>query len=71
LLGIFNLLPIPPLDGSKVFALFLPEDMAKNYLGIGSMGIFILFFLLMPFSPIPLGNILYNILRALMGILGM
>jgi len=71
LLGIFNLLPIPPLDGSKVFALFLPEDMAKTYLGIGSMGIFILFFLLMPFSPIPLGDILYNALSALMGLLGM
>jgi len=24
-LGVFNLLPIPPLDGSKVFSVFLPE----------------------------------------------
>src|SRR3972149_8355505 len=55
LLGIFNLLPIPPLDGSKIFAMFLPEHSAKTYLSVGSVGIFILFFLLMPFSPIPLG----------------
>ena len=25
-LGIFNLIPIPPLDGSKVFAILLPES---------------------------------------------
>lgn len=71
LLGIFNLIPIPPLDGSKVFALLLPENMAKTYLGVGSFGIFIIFFLLMPFSPIPLGSFLYNTLSTLMSLLGM
>lgn len=71
LLGIFNLLPVPPLDGSKVLALFLPEEASKTYLGIGSFGIFILFFLLMPFSPIPLGQILAQLLNFFMGILGM
>src|SRR3989304_8750870 len=35
ILGIFNLLPIPPLDGSKVFALFLSENTARSYLSIG------------------------------------
>ena len=25
-LGLFNLIPIPPLDGSKVVAVFLPDD---------------------------------------------
>lgn len=29
LLAIFNMLPIPPLDGSKVFALLLPEKKSK------------------------------------------
>lgn len=71
LLGIFNLLPIPPLDGSKIFAMLLPDDMAKTYLSVGSFGIFILFFLLMPFSPIPLGSFLGNILSAMMGLLGL
>lgn len=45
-LAIFNLLPIPPLDGSKVFSLLLPEKQAHAYLSIGSMGVFLLFALL-------------------------
>jgi len=31
-LGIFNMLPIPPLDGSKVFAVFLPEDIYFKFI---------------------------------------
>lgn len=45
-LAIFNLLPIPPLDGSKVFALILPDREAASYLSLGTFGILILFFLL-------------------------
>jgi Zn-dependent protease len=71
LLGIFNLIPVPPLDGSKIFALFLPEEFSKTYLNIGNLGIFILFFLLMPFSPIPLGQILAQLLGFFMRMLGM
>lgn len=50
LLAIFNLLPIPPLDGSKVFSLILPEKEALTYLSIGRFGTLILLFLL--FFPI-------------------
>lgn len=32
LLGVFNLLPVPPLDGSSVIMLFMPEDRARGYL---------------------------------------
>lgn len=46
LLAIFNLLPIPPLDGSKIFSLVLPEREAAAYMSIGQIGIFILFILL-------------------------
>lgn len=70
-LGIFNLIPVPPLDGSKVLALFLPDKLANQYLSIGSIGIFLLFFLLMPFSPIPLGQIMGQLLNFFMNILGM
>ncbi|MBI3985010.1 MAG: site-2 protease family protein [Candidatus Levybacteria bacterium] len=63
LLGIFNLIPIPPLDGSKVFALLLPEKEAAAYLSIGSIGIFILFFLLMfPIGGFSLGEFIFNLL---------
>jgi Zn-dependent protease len=47
LLAIFNLLPIPPLDGSKIFALVLPQELADRYLSLASIGTLILIFLLM------------------------
>lgn len=30
-LGMFNLIPLPPLDGSKIIEAFLPYDMARQY----------------------------------------
>lgn len=60
LLGIFNLLPIPPLDGSKVFAMILPEKEANTYLSIGTFGIFILFFLLLATD---FGGFIFNLLK--------
>ena len=43
LLGIFNLLPIPPLDGSKLFSIILPDRAYFNFIDFGSrFGIFIL-----------------------------
>jgi Zn-dependent protease len=35
LLGIFNLIPIPPLDGFTVLALFLPENAALKLFDLG------------------------------------
>ena len=72
LLGIFNLLPIPPLDGSKIFALLLPEKEAAAYLSIGMVGIFILFFLLLfPIGGFSLGEVIFNLLIFAEGILGL
>lgn len=72
LLGIFNLIPIPPLDGSKVFALILPEKEANTYLSIGSIGIFILFFLLMfPIGGFSLNDFIFNLLSFSEGLLGL
>ena len=63
LLAIFNLLPIPPLDGSKIFALLMPEKEAAVYLSIGSVGIFIIFFLLFfPIGGLSLGGLIFNLL---------
>ena len=71
ILAIFNLLPIPPLDGSKVFSLLLPDGLANVYLSIGGIGILILFLLLsFPvggfYLPIFMQN-LYGILSHLLG----
>ncbi|HEY3251003.1 MAG TPA: site-2 protease family protein, partial [Ignavibacteria bacterium] len=41
-LAVFNMLPIPPLDGSHVLANILPDEMALRYRQIGFMGIFII-----------------------------
>lgn len=46
LLAIFNLIPIPPLDGSKIIASFLPPQAATSFERIGLFGIFIILFLL-------------------------
>ncbi len=62
LLAIFNLLPIPPLDGSKLFALVLPERDANAFLSIGELGTFILFFLLMvPIGPFSLQHVITSL----------
>lgn len=44
LLGIFNLIPVPPLDGSHILRHALPEPVLKIYDTVGMFGIFILFF---------------------------
>lgn len=59
LLAIFNLLPIPPLDGSKVFSLLLPEKDANTYLSFSSIGFFIIFALLL-FTNF--GQFIFNLL---------
>ncbi|WP_291323579.1 site-2 protease family protein [Desulfonatronospira sp.] len=46
ILGIFNLFPIPPLDGSKVLATFLPGRMAGQYMQLEKFGFIIIILLL-------------------------
>ncbi|MEE0434546.1 MAG: site-2 protease family protein [Peptococcaceae bacterium] len=45
-LGVFNLIPLPPLDGSKVLAMFLPTRWYYNYMRIEQWGFVALFLLL-------------------------
>lgn len=54
-LGFLNLIPIPPLDGSKFFSIILPERVAQQYFALAPFGIFLLFLLLL---ATPLGEIL-------------
>jgi Zn-dependent protease len=46
-LGIFNLVPIPPLDGSRILYGLLPERWRQPYMSLEPYGIFIVFGLLM------------------------
>lgn len=66
-LGVFNLFPIPPLDGSKVLLSQLPLNLAKSYQKLEPYGILILLMLMM----IPLGrsSLLQTILGFLVGLL--
>lgn len=45
-LGVFNLIPIPPLDGSHVFKYLLPPAWALGYQRLGARGLLILFLLI-------------------------
>lgn len=46
LIAAFNLLPIPPLDGSSILARFLPARLAYAYLSLGRYGILLVIGLL-------------------------
>lgn len=63
-LMIFNLVPIPPLDGSKVLAVFLPAEMRERYLSLDRAGfiLVILFVLLAGGIIMPLVEVLFKFL---------
>lgn len=46
ILGVFNLVPIPPLDGSRVVIGLLPRDLVPGYLRLERAGFIIIFALL-------------------------
>src|SRR3989338_10692139 len=52
ILGIFNLFPIPPLDGSKILLSQLPYKLAREYQKLERYG----FLLLLIFMMVPFGN---------------
>jgi len=54
ILAMFNLLPIPPLDGSHVMKYLLPPAWAIRYQQVGMYGIFILMILMMTRLGAPL-----------------
>jgi Zn-dependent protease len=46
MLGVFNLLPIPPLDGANIVRSVLPDNLAEGYFRIAPYGYIILLILL-------------------------
>ena len=45
-LGVFNMVPIPPLDGSHVVASLLPDELSVRYRSVGFFGIFLILILM-------------------------
>ncbi len=45
-LGVFNLIPVPPLDGSKILFSFLPEEMYFHYMKYEKYGMLMLMVLI-------------------------
>ena len=71
LLAIFNLLPIPPLDGSKIFSLLLPEQEAQIFLSLDQIGMLVLFVLLIfPIGNFSLSNVINTAFLFIMHLLG-
>ena len=65
-LGVFNLIPIPPLDGSKILGEFLSGGAKYRYLSFERYGSLVL---LLVFAIRPLNNIFSSFLGFLQGIL--
>lgn len=71
-LGIFNLIPIPPLDGSKVVGAVLPTDLYFNYMRYERFGFIILIILInMPFFDTILNACLNGIMSLYSNIIGL
>ncbi|MFA6513720.1 MAG: site-2 protease family protein [Patescibacteria group bacterium] len=64
LLAVFNLLPLPPLDGSKVLAVFLPEPLREKYLSMERFGFILVIFVIMLFGQVISGpvNFLFKLI---------
>jgi Zn-dependent protease len=58
-LGVFNLIPIPPLDGSHVLRHFLPDGLRRTYDAVGWFGLMALIYL----APGVLGHLLNPVLN--------
>ncbi len=68
-LGVFNLFPIPPLDGSKILLSQLPYNLAKEYQKLEKYG-FLLLIILVFIFPAPLFLVLNFFVRTFSSLLG-
>lgn len=71
ILGAFNLIPIPPLDGSKILMGFLPHDMQLGFARLERYGFVILIVLLFTGALNPviyfMMNLIASFIRLLLG----
>lgn len=65
-LALFNLIPIPPLDGSRIAFMLLPAALRRPYARLERFGIIIIFVLLITG---PLGRLMSFLLEPMLGFL--
>jgi len=68
LLGVFNLIPIPPLDGSRILSGLLPRELSLRYSQIEPYG-FIILILLMWLGVI--NRIIFPLVNLILSLLGL
>jgi Zn-dependent protease len=64
ILAVFNLLPLPPLDGSWILSRFLPPEARANYENLRRFGMLIVIGFLMLVRYTPVGNLFSTALMA-------
>ena len=69
ILGAFNLIPIPPLDGSKILMSLLPKDSQQELARVEPYGFFILVFLLFTGLLNPVINFMQNLIYGFIALL--
>jgi Zn-dependent protease len=72
-LGVFNLLPVPPLDGSRIIGGLMPRDLYRQWQALDQYGMFVVFGLVIFFQG-PTSRLLTsgydNVLDAISAIVG-
>ena len=68
-LMLFNLMPIPPLDGSNIIEIFLPKAWQASWSSLSQYAPIVLFIAILPFSPLfsIFSTFWYNLLSTVVG----
>lgn len=67
LLGVFNLIPVPPLDGSRILMGLLPRSLSTIYAGLEPFGFIIIILMMRSIFKLVIGPLI-NIILNLLGI---
>ena len=70
-LFVFNLIPIPPLDGSRILALFLPSRVEEAFYRYGSLPAMLVVFFFWRYISAPVNTMVNNVLGHMTSLLNL